>query len=208
MAKVIDAGTLAQLQAGRIARVDMLLFDFPSPTGQKAYFSGQGSFVWSGITFEGAGNLFHLSAIGGVSDGTAVGLAIRLNGDARAGLPASTLATIEGVQYRGAPALVYRGYLHPDTYALLSVEAVFRGRIDTIEHRVTEGGEVYMEAAVESMAIDLGRSGYRMRSDVDQRLIDPSDGSLRHVQGVATQQIKWAKLAADTKPKKKFLGVF
>ncbi|SEG59194.1 hypothetical protein [Bosea lathyri] len=208
MARVIDAGTLAQLQAGRIARADMLLFDFPAPTGQRAYFSGQGVLTWSGIDFVGAGNLFHISAIGGVSDGTAVGLAIRLNGDARAGLDASTLASIESVQYRGAPCLVYRAYLHPDTYALLSVEGVFRGRVDTISHNVTEGGEVYMEAAVESMAIDLGRSGYRMRTDIDQRLIDPSDGSLRHVQVTATQEVKWSKFPAATKQKKKFLGLF
>lgn len=208
MAKVINAGTLAQLRAGRIARVDMLLFDFPAPTGQKAYFSGQGTLTWSGITFLGAGTLFQIAAIGGVSDGTAVGLAIRLNGDARAGLDATVLSDIETVQYRGAPARLYRGYLHPDTYALLSVEPVFRGRVDTIAHHVTEGGEVYLEAAVESMAIDLGRSGYRMRTDIDQRLIDPSDGSLRHVQLTATQQVKWAKLAPETKQKKKFLGLF
>ena len=208
MAKVVDAGTLAQLRAGRIARIEMLLFDFPAPTGQKAYFSGQGEFVWSGITFVGAGTLFQLSTIGGVSDGTAVGLAIRLNGDARAGLDATTLASIETVQYRNAGCIVYRGYLHPDTYALLSVEAVFRGKIDTISHNVTEGGEIYMEAAVESKAIDLGRSGYRMRTDADQRLIDPADGSLRSVQAVATQQLKWAKLAAETKKKSKFLGLF
>src|SRR5688500_9601434 len=120
MAKVIDAGTLAQLRAGRIARVDMLLFDFPAPTGQRAYFSGQGNLVWSGITFQGAGNLFQFSSIGGVTDGTAVGLAIRVNGDARAGLDASVFAAIETIQYRGAPVLAYRAYLHPDSYALLS----------------------------------------------------------------------------------------
>lgn len=207
MAKVIDAGTLAQLKAGRIARVEMILFDFPAPTGQRAYFSGQGEFVWSGITFNGAGNLFALSAIGGVSDGTAVGLGIRLNGDARAGLDASALATIESIQYRNAPVLVWRGYLHPETYALLSVEPVFRGRLDTIEHAITEGGDAFMTASVESGAIDLGRSGYRMRTDADQRLIDPNDGSLRNVQLVATREIKWAKLAAEKKQKKKFLGI-
>ncbi|MFC5423050.1 hypothetical protein ACFPOB_26220 [Bosea eneae] len=208
MAKVVDAGTLAQLRAGQIARIEMMLFDFPAPTGQKAFFSGQGEFTWSGITFRGAGNLFQLSAIGGVSDGTAVGLAIRLNGDARAGLDASVFASIETIQYRNAPVLVWRGYLHPTTYALLSVEPVFRGRLDTIEHNVTEGGDVYMQAAVESGAIDLGRSGYRMRTDADQRLIDPSDGSLRHVQSTVSQEVKWGKIPKpEKKPKKKF-GIF
>ncbi len=159
MARVIDANTLAQLRAGRVARAELILFDFPAPTGQRGFFSGQGVFTWSGIDFLGAGNLFSLAAIGGVTDGTAVGLSIRLNGDARAGLDASVLASIETIQYRNAPVFVWRAYLHPDTYATISVEPVFRGRIDTIEHNVAQGGDVYMEAAVESMAIDLGRSG-------------------------------------------------
>ncbi len=208
MAKVVDIATLAQLKAGRIARIEMMLFDFPSPTGQRAYFSGQGEFTWSGVTFQGAGNIFELSAIGGVSDGTAVGLGIKLNGDARAGLDASALATIESIQYRGAAVLVWRGYLHPDSYALLSVEPIFRGRLDTVEHSITEAGEIFMVANVESGSIDLGRSGYRMRSDIDQRLIDPNDGSLRYVQSVATVDLKWAKLSPVKKPKKKFLGLF
>lgn len=208
MAKVFDTATLAQLRAGRIARIEMLLFDFPQPTGQKAYFSGHGEFTWAGITFQGAGTLFQLSTIGGVSDGTAVGLAIRLNGDARVGLDAATLATIETIQYRNAACLVYRGYLHPDTYELLSVETVFRGKLDTISHNVTDGGDIYMEAMVESKAIDLGRSGYRMRTDADQRLIDPTDGSLRNVQVTANQSVKWGKIAKETKQKRKFLGLF
>lgn len=208
MAKVVDAGTLAQLRAGQIARVEMILFDFPAPTGQKAFFSGQGEFVWSGITFKGAGNLFQLSTVGGVSDGTAVGLAIKVNGDARVGLDASAFATIETIQYRNAPVMVWRAYLHPTTYDLLSVEPVFRGRLDTIEHNVTEGGDVYMQAAVESGSIDLGRSGYRMRTDADQRLIDPTDGSLRHVQATVTQEVKWGKIPKVEKQKKKKFGIF
>lgn len=208
MAKVIDATTLALLRAGRIARTEMLLFDFPAPTGPKGFFTGQGELVWSGITFQGAGTLFSLSSVGGVTDGSAVGLSIRLNGDARAGLDASVLATIETIQYRNAPAFVYRAYLHPDSYALISVETVFRGYIDTIDHNVSEGGDAYLEAACESRALDLGRSGYRMRTDTDQRLIDPADGSLRNVQVSATQTLKWAKLAPEPKKKNKFLGIF
>lgn len=208
MAKVIDANTLALFRAGRVARTEMLLFDFPAPTGPKGFFTGQGVLTWSGIDFQGAGTLFALSSIGGTSDGSAVGLSIRLNGDARVGLDASVLAQIETIQYRNAPVLVYRAYLHPDTYALVSVETVYRGYVDTIDHNVAEGGDAYLEAACESRALDLGRSGYRMRADADQRLIDPGDGSLRNVQVSATQKLKWAKLAAETKSKKKFLGLF
>ena len=208
MARVIDAGTLAQLQAGRVARTELILFDFPEPTGQVGFFTGIGEMVWEGITFVGAGTLFQLSSVGGSSEGAAIPLSIRLNGDARNGLDASVLAQIETVQYRARPCFVWRAYLHPDTYALISVESVFRGKIDTISHSVTEGGDCYLECVVESNAIDLGRSGYRMRTDVDQRLIDADDGSLAHVQTTATQKIDWSKLAAPQKKPAKFLGIF
>lgn len=208
MARVIDADTLAQLRAGRVARTELILFDFPAPTGQVGFFSGVGTFTWEGITFQGAGTLFELSAVGGSSEGAAVPLTIRLNGDARSGLDASVLAQIETVQYRGRPCFVWRAYLHPDSYALISVESVFRGKIDTISHTITEGGDAFLECSVESNAIDLGRSGYRVRTDIDQRLIDPSDGSLAHVQTTATQKIDWSKLAPVQQKKSKFLGVF
>lgn len=210
MARVIDSETLALMQAGRIARTELILFDLPAPTGQVGFFTGLGTLTWSEIDFVGAGTLFELSTIGGSSDGAAIPLTIKLNGDARSGLDATVLAEIETVQYRGRPAYVWRAYQHPDTYALVSVEPVFRGKIDTMTHNVTEGGECFLECMVESNAIDFGRSGYRMRTDLDQRLIDPSDGSLRHVQTSASQQIEWGRIPVPTMQpkKKKFWGIF
>lgn len=208
MARTIDPATLAQLRTGRVARTELILFDLPEPTGQVGFFSGIGEMVWEGLTFKGAGTLFQIGTVGGSSEGQAVPLSIRLNGDARHGLDASVLAQIETVQYRGRPVYVWRAYLDPDSYALISVESVFRGKIDTISHNITEGGECFLDADVESNAIDLGRSGYRLRTDIDQRLIDPADGSLAHVQGTATQKIDWSKLAAEKKQPKKFLGLF
>ncbi len=207
MARSINSATQTQINTGRIARTEMVLFDFPSPTGQKGFFSGQGELQWSGITFYGAGTLFEISTIGGAADGSAVPLAIKLNGDVRSGLTATVLAQIESVQYRNAPVTIYRRYMHPETYAELSTEAVYRGRIDTIKHKISEGGECSLEVAVESRMIDFSRSGHRMRTDADQRLIDANDGSLSHVQTTAEQKIEWGKIPTKQKRKKLF-GIF
>jgi hypothetical protein len=135
MARIIDSATLAQLAAGRVARVEMLLFDFPAPTGQKAYFTGQGSFAWSGITFEGAGNLFALSSIGGVSDGTAVGLAIRLNGDARAGLFAnSDLDKPLVITETGADAVVGRDGRPGELFGETHQSDLYGRQLDLVEN--------------------------------------------------------------------------
>jgi hypothetical protein len=206
MARSISGALQAQLDKGMIARTEMILFDFPNPTGQVGFFSGVGEFVWSGITFVGAGTLFDVSVVGASSSGAAVGLAIRLNGDAREGLTPTVLASIETIQYRGRPVSIYRRYMDPVTYAEIATEALYRGYIDTIDHNLTENGEVYLEASVESRALDLGRSGYRMRTDADQRLIDPSDGLFKDVGTVQKKEISWGSftpyIPAPVKKKK------
>jgi hypothetical protein len=210
MARSVDAATLARLQAGTISRTEMLLFDLPSPSGLIGFFSGIGTFEWSGVTFTGAGTLFEIDTIGSSMDGSAVPLVIRLNGDARAGLTPTVLATIESVQYRGRPVTVYRRYMHPETYAELSTELIYRGKIDTMVHKIQEGEQAVLECHTENVLIDLARSGYRMRSDADQRLIDANDGSMRFTSTVPDFKIDWG--SAPERPqrqkRKKFLGLF
>jgi hypothetical protein len=192
MARTIDAGTLAALQAGRISRVDMITIDLPS--GIYGFFSGSGTFTHNSVTYRGAGSLFEIDGVGGVSDGTAVPLRVRLNAAADFGLTANVLATIEQEQYRGRPISYSVGFFSADTWALLSVEMVWRGVIDTIEHVEQVGGEAWLEAMCESRAIDLGRSGWRRRSDADQRRIDANDGSLRHLVAAAQGDLYWGRL--------------
>ena len=208
--RLISTALQAQLDAGAIGKLDMILFDFPSPTGLKGFFTGVGVLQWSGIEFVGAGTLFQVSDIGASLDGAAVGLTIRLNGDARAGLDATELAMIETIQYRGRPVTIYRRYHHPETYVEIAVERVWRGYLDTIDHHVTEGGECHLAARCDSRALDLGRSGYRMRTDADQRLIDAADDFFRDVATVSEKEIQWANFTPTVpqKKKKKFLGIF
>jgi hypothetical protein len=207
MARSIPVSLQQQLNKGLIARTEMILFDFPG--GQYGFFSGVGTFEWSGITFIGSGTLFEIDSIGAAMDGTAVGLKIKLNGDSREGLTPTVLASIETIQYRGRPVSVYRRYMDPITYAEITTEICFRGYLDTIDHNETEDGEVYLEASVESRSLDLGRSGYRMRTDSDQRTIDPLDGFFKDIGTVQKKEISWGQYApyVPTK-KKKFLGLF
>jgi hypothetical protein len=210
MARLISTALQDQLASGVIARTEMVLFDLPPPYGLVGFFSGIGTIVYSGVTFHGAGTLFDIDKIGGALDGTAVGLSVRLNGDARTDLDATALAQIESIPYQGRPFWLYRRYMHPETYAEIATELFFRGYIDVIDHNITEGGEVYLEAKVESRSLDLGRSGYRMRTDADQRQIDANDGFFRNIGTVSKREIKWANQAPWVPPpkKKKLFGIF
>jgi hypothetical protein len=204
MARLISIATQAQLATGRVARCEMVLFDFP--TSAVGFFSGLGEFQWGGVTFVGAGTLFEIDTIGSSLNGEAVPLTIKLNGDARAGLTPTVLAQIETVQYRGRPVTIYRRYMHPETYAEISTELAYRGKVDTMVHKIREGGEAVLECRTESALIDLARSGYRMRSDADQRLINPTDGSLRFVASVVEHKFDWGS-APERKKKRSILGI-
>jgi hypothetical protein len=196
MARVISSELLSRLRAGRIVKSDIILFDFPS--GLYGFHSGQGKFTYNAVDYVGAGSLFAIDAIGGGTDGSAIPLNIRLNADAQNGLTMTVLAQVENEQYRGRPVTIARAYFDAITYELVSVEPIYRGYIDTIDHVESGGddgspGEAYLEAHVESRALDLGRSGWRRRSDADQRQLDPLDGSLRYLQATATAEIWWGR---------------
>jgi hypothetical protein len=200
MVRVISTALKTRLDAGRIIKSDLVLFDFPS--GLWGFFYGSGTFTYNSVTYIGAGAMFEIDAIGGVSDGSAVQLDIKLNANAAKGLTMTVLATIEQEIYAGRPVTISRGYFDADTYELISVEVIYRGYIDTIEHVESDGegqlgaqnpGEGYIVAHVESRSLDLGRSGWRRRSDSDQRSLAANDGSLRYLQASATAEIFWGR---------------
>lgn len=191
MSRTIDAGTAAQIAAGQIIKREMVRFDLPS--GTIGFWSGVGPLTYSSVDYQGKGALFQIESIGGSLDGSAIPLRIRLAANADLGLDARDLVNgIEAEDYAGAGVVVSRAYFDPSDRSLLSVETLWRGYVDTIKH-VSEGGEAYAEATCESRMLDLGRAGYRMRTDADQRQRSATDGSLRHVQAAASVPIVWGR---------------
>jgi hypothetical protein len=66
-----------------------------------------------------------------------------------------------------------------------------RGRIDTIDSDEVVGAAAAITAAVESAARGLGRSGGRMRSDSDQRLISATDGYFKNTAYAGMKMLYW-----------------
>ena len=66
-----------------------------------------------------------------------------------------------------------------------------RGRVDTVETVETIGGAAAIVVAVETAARGLGSSGARMRSDADQRLINPTDGYFKHTAFAGEKALYW-----------------
>jgi hypothetical protein len=214
MPLALTPATQTALDAGSVVDRGLLLFDLGS--GLYGFWTGIGPFTNpnDGITYIGAGSLIEVDGIKQSSDLSAVQVVVRLTAIENTDLTPDTLATIETEVYHQRPCTISTAYFDPDSYSLLSVETEYRGYIDQIVHSETIDGAAVLEAHLESRFRDHQRSGYRVRSDVDQRRISASDNGLRHVTAVATEKIEFGRTEAQvaasqavpvTKPKKSFL---
>jgi hypothetical protein len=189
----IDSGLQAGLEAGNIVDRGMVLFALPS--GNYGFWTGVGPWTYNGILWQGAGTLIQAQPVGQVTDGSAVPIVLTLSAIPNSALSPDVLSTIEAEAYKGAPVRLYKAYFDPDTRALITVRTVWAGTIDTIDHDYTIGGTYTLTANCESRALDHQKTGYRIRSDADQRLIDANDGFFKRVGVAGTQSITWGKAA-------------
>lgn len=192
--KTFDSNTLALLASGRAVARDLMLIDLAS--GLYGFWTGVGVLTYQSIDYVGAGTLIQLEPYAAVADLSAVPLVARLKAVPDSALSPDVLATIESEQYHQRPVVSSRSYIDPDTRAVLSVERCYRGYIDRIEHEDQVGGGAVLVAYLESKARDHTKTGYRMRSDTDQRRINANDGGLRHAAVAATQEIVWGRSTA------------
>jgi hypothetical protein len=123
---------------------------------------------------------------GGVLGGAAQGITLTLSGVDPVALP-----LLDADEVKSASVVLYRVIFANDAKTLLDFHVFDRGRVDTVETDEEIGGEATIKLAVESAARGLGRSGARMRSDSDQRLINVNDGYFKHTAYAAEKMLYW-----------------
>ncbi|HLL28587.1 MAG TPA: DUF2163 domain-containing protein [Xanthobacteraceae bacterium] len=189
--RTFDSGTLASLAAGHIVARGLVLFDFDS--GLYGFWDGYGTLTFNGVDYVGAGSLISVDPISMVSDLSAVPLVLRLTAVPNSDLTPDTLATIEGETYHQRPVTIYRAYMDIDTRALISVEKIYRGYLDRIDHDQNINGNAQLVVNLESKARDNTKHGFRNRDDADQKTIDSNDGGLSHAVMAASLDIFWGR---------------
>lgn len=191
MALAIDTATLNALNAGRVA--DRSLVKFLLPGGTYGFWTGLGTLSWDGVDYVGAGALLELSAYTQVSDNSSVSVTASMCAVPGTDLTPNVLANIESEAYHQQLVYIYTAYIDQDTRALLSVVTEFKGRIDKLTHENSADGPYRIVANFESISRDFLRTGFRMRTDADQKTFAPDDGGLRHVQKAAIETIYWGR---------------
>lgn len=106
-------------------------------------------------------------------------LKIKLPAQLDFGLTPDKLKTIEQEDYKNRPVTFYDFYFDPDSNAFLYAEPREAGYVDTIDHVETDSS-FYLQANVETSALDNFRLGYRTASDEDQQEVSAGDRFFQH----------------------------
>lgn len=147
-------------------------------TGTYGFWSGKGELEWSSLTYW-PNSLISASDLTYAIGTAAATFTVELTAHFESGITPDILASIEDEDYKGYPATAYEAYFHPDTGALLHVEPMAFGYIDTIDH-VRGDDEFKLVGNIISGALDNHRDGYRSASHEDQQLVSAGDMFFEH----------------------------
>lgn len=191
----LDSDTQDALDAGRIIRRDLLVLNLGS--GLKGFWSGNGPLVWNSITFKGAGTLLSISSIKQSSELNSEKVVVTADPNLVEEIGANALSNILNETYHRRPASIYTAFFDMDTYDLLSVESTYYGRMDQVLHEVQAGATGTIQLHLQSRFREHSIAGWRVRSDADQKLINPNDNSLRHTAIVGQDAVEVGQIAGN-----------
>jgi hypothetical protein len=187
----LDPAVLSEIAKGAYAHTLLLLFDLPE--GLFGFWGGYGTLTVNGVPYVGAGSLIELQAINMGTDLSASPLTVKLRAVPETELSPDVLATIDNYAYKNRPAHVTLAYFDRVTGGLVTAIQWWQGYIDVVSHEEIVGGEYVLTARLEPLSLDHSRTGYRMRSDADQKLIDGADRFFEHAAITATQNIPYGR---------------
>ena len=127
-----------------------------------------------------------VQAAGGALGGAAQAITLTVSGIEPDALDVDDTDTV-----KGAPTTLWRLIFAGDGITLLDVSIWSRGRLDEVIREDQVGGTSMISASLETAARGLGRSGARMRSDADQRLVKANDGFFRNVSFAGEKTLYW-----------------
>ena len=149
-------------------------------------WGGYGDLEIGGEEYRGIGDRGLAQISGGSLGGTAQAITLTLSG-----IEPEVLELLNADEVKRSPVVIHELTFSGDGRTLLDAQVEARGRIDQLRIVETIGGLATIQVYVETAARGLGRRGGRMRSDADQRLIDPNDGFFRNVSYAAEKLLYW-----------------
>ena len=141
-----------------------------------------------GVDYIGGAGVFHIAPLPSSGDMTIQGVDVTFSG-----LDQRVITGMEKAEYHQRPIFIRLVFLHPETSQLVAVHNWFDGIIDTATRTDQAGGTSVLTFHCESMSRELDRSGRRVRSDADQREIDPTDKFFQHTGAAIETPFYWGR---------------
>ncbi|MFC5584431.1 DUF2163 domain-containing protein [Nitratireductor kimnyeongensis] len=184
------------LDEGRIAIRGLMKFQFG--TGTYGFAKSDQPIEWNGLTYQ-PGGIIKVSDLPGGTGTTARQFTIELAESPDDGLTPDVLKTIEAEDYRDRPVTIYDAFFHPDTGALLHVEALRRGYIDQLSHEEDPEEGYKLIADCETRALDYTRTNGRKRNMADQYRRVDGDNFYVNAALTGRQDIRWGRATSSPK---------
>lgn len=149
-------------------------------------WGGHGVLAFNGVAYLGIGKRGLVNASGGSLGGSEQGAELTLSN-----VDPDVIGQVNLKLLRGQPAVLWRLIFNGTGARLLHAEIFLRGRIDRAPKEEMPGGEAIIRVGIEGPARGLGRRGERMRTDADQRMIDPTANGFAAVAYAGEKAINW-----------------
>ena len=186
----LPSDVLDLLDEGRIIIRGMMRFDFGS--GSYGFIKSLAPFEYNGLVYV-PGSAIAVSDLAFATGLAAQQFTITLAASPDDGLTPEILQTVESEDYRDYPVRVMDGMFHPDTGALLFVQTMMRGYVDTIDHVDTQQAGYTLVMNCESRALDYTRTNGRKRTNLDQQRRAAGDRFFEHASTRGREKIYWGQ---------------
>lgn len=150
--------------------------------------------VWSGLGYlplEGETYLPLGDRELGIATGASLGGVAQSTSLVLSGIEPALLELLDAASVKSAPVRVMTLIFDGSGTQLLDHYVHRRGRVDRVPVRETSGGTATITVEVEGPGRGLGRRTGRLRSDADQRLIEPTDGGMRQISFAGEKTLYW-----------------
>lgn len=192
MALSLSPSMQAALAAGQGSVA--VLFTFEFGTGTYGFWTGLGNKIHNGVTYVAAGSLIEVPSIEQRADGSVSEVTIALSASPDKGVTPDVLENLYAEDWHMRPVTIQFAVLDPETHAIVGVQTLFRGQIDSAPYQ--RQPEPRIEARCLSRAIDLTRPGNLYRNSATQKRFNPADRGLEGIgalNGTLQRGIKWGQ---------------
>jgi hypothetical protein len=195
--KVFSDAALAAIEAGEAISVGAV---YLGCTPAVALWGGYGDLVLTDadgapmvlggdgepLVFKGVGDKGLVTVAAGQLGASAQKTTLSLSG-----VESEALAMFDAALLRGAPASIWRLLFNGTGSTLLDARVFTGGAVDQVALEATPGGTATITVTIEGAARTSQRRGGRVRSDADQRVIDPNDAGFSQTSFAGQKTLYW-----------------